>query len=127
MTDVLKSSKVTLGQACYFFATASENVKEDISYEKAVDYFKERSVLSSSCTENDSADFASLALLANDVFEIDGSLCLSLFNSGRYAYRQMKADGIFTRHDDPALIPDGRKFFSVLTRCLDKYEIRSAE
>ncbi|MBO4405058.1 MAG: hypothetical protein J5780_07025 [Treponema sp.] len=127
MTDVLKSGEVTLGQACYFFATASENVKDNISYEKALEYFKERSVIDSSCSENDKASLGSLALLANDVFNIQGSLCLSLFKTGRYAYRQMKADGVFSRYDDPALIPNGHKFFSVLTRCLDKYELRSAE
>ena len=127
MSDVLKSKEVTLGQACYFFATASENVKDNVSYEKALDYFKERSVLKSSASENDNATFASLALLANDVFNIQGSLCLSLFKSGRYAYRQMKADGVLTKRDDPSLVPDGHKFFSVLTRCLDKYELRSAE
>ena len=41
--------------------------------------------------------------------------------------KQMKADGVLTKRDDPSLVPDGHKFFSVLTRCLDKYELRSAE
>lgn len=122
MTEVLESPKLTYGQACYFFAASSSSIADDADYSDALSLYQDLELIDSSVKADDPAPLSAVALLASNEFVIEGSLFLKLFHNSRYAYRQMKADGIFTINDDPSLIPSGRRFFAILTDCLELYE-----
>lgn len=127
LTDVIKAEKVTFGQACYFFATATGKVDDNIAYDDSIKFFQDSGTLRFLAKEDDEINLGTIAMLANKTFELKGSLFLSVTGSSRYAYRQMKADGVFKKNDDPSFVPDGHKFLAILTDCLDFYKVREAE
>ena len=127
VTDVINSERVTFGQACYFFATATGKVEDNIAYDDSIKFFQDSGSLRVLADENDPITLGTIAQLASDAFEVKGSLFLALFGNSRYAYRQMKADGVFKNNDDPSFVPDGHKFLAILTDCLEFYKVRESE
>ncbi|MCR5217933.1 hypothetical protein [Treponema sp.] len=121
MTEVLESDKVTLGQASYFIATASGKIQDTESEEDAVKVMKAIQFADADADPSQYISVKDLSWMLVCTWKIEGSLMLKLFPGPRYACKQLKADGILNDFDDPDSIPDGHRFFNILTDCMALY------
>lgn len=121
MTEVLESEKVTLGQVSYFIATASGKIDEKESEEDAVKVMKAIQFTDAEVKSDEYVKVKDLAWMLASTWKIDGSLMLKLFPGPRYAFKQLKADGILNDFDDPDSFMDGHRFFNILTDCMAIY------
>ena len=121
VTQVLESEKVTYGQASYFIATAAEKIQETETEEDAVKVMKAIQFADQDIKASDYVTIEQLSWMLACTWKIEGGLMMKIFPGPRYACRQLKADGILNDFDDPDSIPDGHRFFNILTDCMNVY------
>ncbi len=125
VAEMVKSENVTIGQAAYFSATALGLVKDDESEENSMAALKDVGGLSDSADAGEFVTAKKVAEICSKTWVIKGSLMYSLLGTPRYAFRQMKADGVFPSSMDPDKKLSGREFLSIITDCIELYELKN--
>lgn len=123
ISDILNSPEITYGQACYLTAIHQNLISEDSSYENAVQVLFDNKQLPELSSHLDSISAVNLSFLYLQCWpEIRGGLMYRLTKgSPRYAYKQLKADGIFDDDVDPLTIFTGEEALMILSSCMIEY------
>lgn len=118
VTEIIDAPKVTYGQICYLSAVSQNLISESASYEEAVKALADKGIISEQITPDTEITLSNLAYIYAQMFNIKGGLMFRLTKgSPRYAFKQMKSDGVISQNYDPSLILSGREALNIYTSC----------
>lgn len=122
ITEVLKAEEVSFGQVCYLSAVYQGLVQEDASYEDSIKALYNAKQIPAISYETDSVAMVNLAFIYAQMWNIKGGIMYRATNgSPRYAFKQMKADGVIAEYIAPSHIVSGYEALSIFTACNFKY------
>jgi len=118
ITEILKTDEVTFGQVCYLSAVYQGFVQEDASYEDSIKALYKMKQIPDLGYENDTVAMVNLAFIYAQMWKIRGGIMYQMTNgSPRYAFKQMKADGVIAEYIAPSHIVSGYEALSIFTSC----------
>lgn len=138
MSEIIDSEKATCAQIAYLPALYANKITEDDSSKSlgvmptskdsssqtkaAFDALKSEAFF----TEGDEADsvatVAKISFVYMKALGIKGGLFYTLLPSPRYAFKELKAQGILPSETDPAMTISGREALDLFSACLDVAE-----
>lgn len=122
ITDILETEQVTFGQICYLSAVQQGFIDENATYKDAIESLYQEGQIPVISYEASPVPLANIAYVFSQLWNIKGGLLYRLFNGApRYAYKQMKADGVLPNNADPALLISGQEALNIYTSCSIKY------
>jgi len=122
VSEILDTKEATFGQICYLSAVQQKLVDNDATYGQSISALYENGQLPSMVYETTPMVMADLAFIYSRMWHIRGGVFYRLTGgSPRYAFKQMKADGIFPNRTDPADSVSGREALNILTSCMMTY------
>lgn len=122
VTEILEAPEVTVGQICYLSASAQGFITDDASFEDAVKALSEKGQISASAAARDTATLSDVAAVYSKLFNVNGGLFYKVSNnSPRYAFKNLKAQGIIPLSYDPSKKVSGREALSLFTKCNMKF------
>ena len=122
VTEILNADKVTFGQVSYLVAVQEGLVDETASYADAVEALYYAKQIPSLIFDESYVPAVNLCYMYAQMFNIKGGLMYKLFHGApRYAYKQMKYDGIFQDNIYPDKLLSGSEALNIYTACLMKY------
>lgn len=122
ITDILNSPQVSLGQVCYLSAVQQGLVKEDASYTECINVLYKNGQIPVPSFEASHVPLANITYIFAQMWDIKGGIFYRVFHGApRYAYKQMKADGILPENSDPGKIISGMEVLNIYTSCAIKY------
>ena len=121
ITEMLESSSATYGQVCYISAVYKGLIDDTATEEDAVSALKNAGIISAAVQPSDTVQLSSLAGLYAKIWKIKGGLFYTLFHNDRYAFRELKAQGIIPDSSDPEQQVSGRTALSFFNACMDAF------
>ncbi|MCQ2578910.1 MAG: hypothetical protein MJ176_10320 [Treponema sp.] len=119
---ILNSSEITYGQACYLSAVYQNLIADTDTEEQAVEALFNNGQLPDMVYAGDSIPLVNLSFIFTKMMNVKGGLMYRLTKgSPRYAFKQLKSDGILKNNDDPSKILTGTEALSLFTSCFMKY------
>ena len=102
------------------------DAKEDLSIQVHPDdsyaFLYENGQLPSKVYEASPAPLVNVAFIFAQIWDIKGGLLYRAFHGApRYAYKQLKADGVLPDFSDPGLVMTGAEALNLYTSCVIKY------
>jgi len=119
ISEILKTNKVTYGQAAYVAGVFSGDVKEDASYSKAFEALAAKGLVPAQVKAGDAITLADFSYICAKTTGMKGGLFYNIFDNSRYAIRELKAKGIVSANADPDFTVDGHEALSVLSNCIE--------
>lgn len=122
ITKILNSDEATIGQICYLSAVYQGFVKEDASYAQAVQALYDKRQIPAKVFENEVVVMVNLAYIYSQMWNVKGGLMYRITHgSPRYAFKQMKADGIIPDNASPNSVVTGQTALNMFTACSIEY------
>ncbi len=122
VTSILNSEKVTFGQVCYLVAVHEGFIKESASYAEAISALDSKHMIPYAVYEETYVPLANLSYLYAQIFDVKGGLMFKLFRGApRYAYKQLKYDGVLPANSFPNKIVSGQEALDIYTACMMEY------
>jgi len=122
ITEILQSEEVTFGQVCYLSAVYQGFVEDDATYEEAINALYEVNQIPERYYESIAVPMANLAFIYAQMWDVKGGIMFKITKgSPRYAFRQLKFDGIIADNIEPAKIVSGWEALNIYTSCDFKY------
>ena len=122
ITELLETKTATFGQVCYIAAVQKNLVKENASYENAVQALFENGIIPSSEDPLAPIPLVDIAYIYSRLWPVQGGLMYRITKgSPRYAFKQFQADGILNSRQSPSDYVSGAKALSIYTSCVNKY------
>lgn len=123
ITNILNTDEVTYGQVCYLSAVHQNLITEEEGYEAAIKVLYENGQLPELVEGHIEVYMQNLAYIYLQMWpDIKGGLFYKLTKgSPRYAFKQLKTDGIISDDADPNSFVSGREALSILTACMVAY------
>lgn len=122
ISEILDSEEVTFGQVCYLSAVQQGFITDDASYEDAINSLYERRQIPERYYEDSVVPMANLAFIYARMWNVKGGLFFRIFKGApRYAFKQLKADGIIADYINPTSIATGVEALNIYTTCAFTY------
>ncbi len=123
ITAILNTDEVTYGQVCYLSAIHQNLITEDQGYDDAIKVLYENGQLPELVEGNMEVYLQNLAFIYLQMWpDVKGGLFYKLTKgSPRYAFKQLKTDGIISDDADPNSFVSGREALNILTACMLSY------
>ena len=122
ITDILNTEKVTYGQICYLSAVHQGFVSDDSSYTQAINTLYEKGQIPVKEYEGTALPMVNLTYLFAQMWDIKGGIFYRIFHGApRYAFKQLKADGVLPANASPGNIISGQEALNIYTACAIKY------
>lgn len=122
ITDILETDQVTLGQVCYLSAVQQGLIDENAGYTEAIDALYKLGQIPVASYDSTLVPLVNISYIFAQMWNIKGGLFYRIFHGApRYAYKQMKSDGILPENSDPGLIVSGQELLNIYTACSVKY------
>lgn len=123
VTEILSTDEVTYGQVCYLSAVHQGLIDDSADFSEAVSVLYSKGQIPEDVGEYDSVYMANLAYIYAQIWpNIKGGLMFRLTKgSPRYAFKQLKSDGIFSDKADPGAYVSGAEALNILTACMMEY------
>lgn len=122
VTEILNTKRVTFGQVCYLSAVQQELIEDDATYADAINALYENKQIPMAEYEDTIVPLANLSFIYAQMWNVKGGLMYRLFHGApRYAFKQLKADGILPANANPDSIPSGAEALNIYTACSIKY------
>jgi hypothetical protein len=110
LIDVLLSQKqAATAETAYLLLVGGAWINEDATTSEAFDLARRKGWLPKSATPDSTLDLASFSLLAMRSLKVRGGVGWTLFQSKRYAYRELVALGIANASGGPSRIISGEE------------------
>ncbi len=117
ISELLTSKKATFAQAAYLAAALTDDSAE-LTEEAAFTKMVQAGAIRADRKADDAITLKELAKLYMQATGLKGGLFYTLFGTPRYAYRELKAQGIIPEQADPSQQVTGRETIAVLNGCL---------
>lgn len=122
ITDMLKAPEVTFGQVCYLSAVQQGFVSDDATYDEAIKALYDEGQIPQDADKSTCVVMANLAFIYAQMWNVQGGLFYRLTNgSPRYAFKQLKADGVISETADPKTVVSGMEALNIYTSCAIEY------
>ncbi len=122
ITEILNTKNVTFGQVCYLSAVNQGLVKEKASFEECINALYEDDQLPVIVNPMTPVVLVDLAFLYAKIWDIKGGIFYRLTKgSPRYAFKQLKKDGVIGKNADPSDFISGVEALNLLTSCMFTY------
>ncbi len=123
ITAILNTDEVTYGQVCYLSAIHQNLITEDQGYDDAIKVLYENGQLPELVEGNMEVYLQNLAFIYLQMWpDVKGGLFYKLTKgSPRYAFKQLKTDGVISDDADPNSFVSGREALNILTACMLSY------
>lgn len=119
---MLDTEKATVGQVCYISAVNQGLIDATESEEEAVTAVFENDSQNTNMAASKIVTYEQAAYILSKAWNVQGGLLFKLTKkSPRYAFRQLKIDGIIPQKKDPYSIPSGRDILNLFSSCEEKY------
>ncbi|MBR1722633.1 MAG: hypothetical protein IJ727_09175 [Treponema sp.] len=119
LSEILKSPAATAGQASYLAAVYANEIGDDDSEEQAFEALQKKGLFSDELTADSEVTLAQVSYVYMQVLGLKGGLFYTLFPSERYAFKELKAQGILPKEADPSMKMTGRDSIDIFNTCLD--------
>jgi len=118
ITEILDSEQATFGQVCYLSAVYQGLVNEDATYEQSIDALYAKKQIPNKAFEANPVAMVNLSFIYSQMWNIKGGVMYRLTHgSPRYAFKQMKADGVIAENIAPEKLVSGYEALSLFTQC----------
>lgn len=122
ITDILNSKTVTIGQVCYLSAVHQNLVDESATYTEAIDALYHKGQVPRMIYEDTVVPMANLAYIYAQMWDVRGGIMYRLFHGApRYAFKQLKTDGVIPKNMDPKTTISGLEALNIYTACSIEY------
>ncbi len=122
ITEILNTKQVTFGQVCYLAAVQQDLIDENASYADAIEILYMRGQIPNRIYEDTVVPMVDLAYLYSNMWYVKGGIMYKLFHGApRYAFKQLKADGVIPPTADPGTIVCGQEALIIYTACSLEY------
>lgn len=122
ITEMLETEEVTFGQVCYLSAVHQGLVSDDASYDEAINVLYDAGQIPQAADSHQCVVMANLAFIYAQMWNVKGGLFYKIFNgSPRYAFKQLKADGVISEASDPKTVVSGLEALNLYTSCAIEY------
>lgn len=119
---ILNSSEITYGQACYLSAVYQNLIADTDTEDQAIEALYNDGQLPDLVYAGDSIPLVNLSFIFTKMMNVEGGLMYRITKgSPRYAFKQLKSDGILKNNDDPSKILSGSEALTLFTTCYMKY------
>lgn len=126
VSELIKTDKVTYGQAAYMSAVSIGLANDDTSFEQAFSILQANGSIKDSALINDPIPLSHLAFIVMRTWKIKPCMMYALFPSPHYALRSLKASGLVYSSFDPKKTSTGHEVLDIFSKCIDTYESYSA-
>lgn len=118
ITKILESEKVSFGQISYLSACHQKMVSDDVSLEEAFEALQKSGQVSPLVSAADFPSYDAVAAVYAKMWNIKGGLFYRMTKgSARYAFKQLKADGVIPSSADPKSKVSGSQVLNLYTKC----------
>ncbi len=127
VTNILNTDQVTYGQICYLSAVRQNLMEDTKSYDDAIAILSKEKQLpfAGIVSENQIISLKEIAYIYSKIWDNQissrGLMYKLTKGSPRYAFKQLKADGIIMNNSDPFKGIDGFEALGILTSCMLEY------
>ena len=122
ITDILNSDRVTFGQVCYLVATHEGLINDTASYTDAINALEHNKMIPYAAYEETYVPLVNLSYLYAQMFKVQGGLMYRIFHGApRYAYKQLKQDGVLPENSYPGKLVSGQEALNIYTTCSIQY------
>lgn len=122
VTRMLDTDKATFGQVCYLCAVCQNLVSDNAKEVDAMNAIFEQGILPDEVQPGDLINYKQAAVIFSKVWNIKGGLLFRISNgSPRYAFKQLKNDGVILSNADPSMIPSGVDILNMYTMGEKRY------
>lgn len=122
VTEMLNSPEVTYGQVCYLSAVHQGLVSENATYDESIKVLYEKGQIPQDVDKTSPVVMANLSFIYAQMWNVQGGLMYRLTKgSPRYAFKQLKADGVISSSADPSTVASGADALSIYTSCAMLY------
>ncbi|MBQ6781503.1 MAG: hypothetical protein IJP62_09775 [Treponema sp.] len=118
ISEIIKTKDVTYGQMSYLAGVYNMRVSDHASYEQSFEALRQAGLISPDVSIDDKIPLQEAAFLCADAAGVKGGLFYSLFHNPRYAYRELKAQGILPQSVDSGMSINGRDAIAILNGCI---------
>ena len=95
ISEILESSEISYGQACYISACAQNLIDDDSSYEDAIRVLFDKGQIPAIVGENEPIALANLTYIYAKLWNVKGGLLFRITKgSPRYSFKQFKSSSI---------------------------------
>lgn len=123
ITEMLNAEEFTYGQAVYLSAVFQGLIHDDDSPERALEALTTKGQITEVQNLKEPVSLQDLAFIYSKMWNVQGGLMFRITGgSPRYAFKQMKADGIIANRADPSKKLSGTEALSMFTSCSAKYK-----
>ncbi len=119
ITKILDSQKASLAQVSYLPALYKNLITENDSEQKAFDSLQEAGIILDGENADSEANLAQVSRILLKSLGIKGGVFYTLFGSDRYAFKELKARGVFPLSADPSTKISGRDFMDIFNSTLE--------
>ena len=120
MTAIIKSEKITCEQASYLPALYANLITENDSQDSAAfEALKSNGYFSSDSQADSEITLAQISSIYMKALQLKGGLFYTLTKSQRYAFKELKAQGILPTESDPSMKVSGREAIDIFNSCLE--------
>lgn len=122
VTEILGTKEATFGQVCYLSAVQQGFIEDDATYEDAINALYEKGQIPQIQYQDTIVPMANLAFIYAQMWHVKGGVFYRIFRGApRYAFKQLKFDGVIAAGADPTSIPSGQDVLNIYTSCAMKY------
>lgn len=122
ITDILNTEKVTFGQVCYLSAVQQDFVDDTATYAEAINALYRKGQIPSLVYEDTTIPMVNIAYIYAQMWEVKGGILYRIFRGApRYAFKQLKADGVISSNVDPKAVISGMEALNLYTACSIEY------
>lgn len=122
VTEILGTKEATFGQVCYLSAVQQGFIEDDATYEDAINALYEKGQIPQIQYQDTIVPMANLAFIYAQMWHVKGGVFYRIFRGApRYAFKQLKFDGVIAAGADPTSIPSGQDVLNIYTSCTMKY------
>lgn len=118
LTKIINSEKVTCAQASYLAALYANRIAEEDSAEQAFNALKDAGCFDQNAAADSEITLGQLSYAYTRALGIRGGLFFTLFPSQRYAFKELKAQGVLPTESDPSMAVSGRESLDLFNSCL---------
>ncbi|WP_428770678.1 hypothetical protein V1L52_02250 [Treponema sp. HNW] len=125
VTRMLDAKTVTFDEVAYFAVTYLNSGKEEPDFENAAAELKASLTFPKLKNSGSALNFKDFAYVCTRVWNLKGGLNYRLFQSPRYALRELKALRFVPPFTDPDAYVSGRDMLYIMSRCARAAEERN--
>jgi hypothetical protein len=122
MSEIIGTEKASYAQAAYLPAIYANLVSDEASQEEAFKALYDNGYFKGNANPQDSLSLSQLSYIYIKAFKIKGGLFCRMFKSPRYAFKELKAQGVLPPEADPAMPVSGHDVIDIFNQCLEMVE-----